>query len=153
VGLWGLNMRGKGRLIRRDMECDMGAQTGLSLSLGGGPRLVAKPESRHTLKLTQAARDIAVRLRHLSGSAKQLTISVEELRRFTRPLEVAEVHIGASMGKLEQLAALVENVRILRDLSLPLRHADRVDYYDTATAVAPKAHILKKKKSLDSDFI
>jgi hypothetical protein len=78
---------------------------------------------------------------------------VEELRRFTRPLEVAEVHIGASMGKLEQLAALVENVRILRDLSLPLRHADRVDYYDTATAVAPKAHILKKKKSLDSDFI
>jgi hypothetical protein len=133
-------MWGKRRVIRRDMACDMGAQTGLSSSRGGGPRLVAEPEPRHTLKLMQAARDMAVRLRHLSGSAAQLAVSVEELRRFTRPLEVAEVHIGASMGKLEQLAALVENVRILRDLSLPLRHADRADYYDTATAVAPKAH-------------
>jgi len=88
------------------------------------------------LNRTQAAKDMAERLRHLSSSALQLTVSVEELRRLTRPLELAEAHIGASMTKLERLHVLVEHVRLLRDLSM--RHADRVQYYDTASALVPK---------------
>lgn len=62
--------------------------------------------------------------------------SVEKLRRLTRPLELAEAHIMASMGKLEHLAAVVENVRLLRDLALV--PTNRAPYFTSAAILVEK---------------
>jgi hypothetical protein len=80
-----------------------------------------------------AAGDMTGRLRHFSDSAARLADAVEQLRRLTRPLEVAEAHSVASMGKLEHLAGLVEHVRRLRDLAPQLETpAARALYFETA---------------------
>jgi len=99
----------------------------------------AGAEGQERLDLAgHAASDMANRLKQFSASATQLATSVEELRSLTRPLELAESHIGASMGKLEHLAVLVENVRLLRDLALTA--SERAQYYDSAVVLVGKCH-------------
>lgn len=83
-----------------------------------------------------AASDMTDRLRHFSSSAALLAASVEKLRRLTRPLELAEAHIMASMGKLECLAVLVEHVRQLRDIAL--EPTDRALYFESAADLVEK---------------
>eukprot|EP00961_Rhodomonas_salina_P072128 968605-Rhodomonas_salina.1 len=75
-------------------------------------------EGQDNLDLAKlAAKDMENRIQTYSAKAGELKTYVDEFRKQTRPLELAQAHVVAGMEVGEKLAALATAVRGLRDLS------------------------------------
>ncbi|EKX34783.1 hypothetical protein GUITHDRAFT_119094 [Guillardia theta CCMP2712] len=74
-----------------------------------------------------ATEDMMKRLKDFSSNAGRLRNSVEELRKATRPLELAEASITGGIGCIEALSTLVSSVRKMQELHIA--SSSKAEYY------------------------